>query len=35
MTIIFSFFNFVMSLMLICCITRVLYHALLCGFLSV
>ena len=35
MTIIFSFFNFVMSMMLICCITRVLYPALLCGFLSV
>jgi hypothetical protein len=34
MTIILSFFNFVMSLMLICCITRVLYPALLCGFLS-
>jgi hypothetical protein len=34
MTIIFGFFNFVMSLLLICCITRVLYPALICGFLT-
>eukprot|EP00906_Rhabdomonas_costata_P038786 RCo054890 len=34
MTIIFGFFNFVMSMLLIICVTSVMYPALICGFLT-